>query len=227
MASNAPSAIEYYPFRNTLQLWVDGACLLPRTDPEDVSGLWSYLETEPEDDAVVSNKIVLNVRIPEGALLDAWSVGSSVIRDKALIEQWTATAGAAADAAVEAKDGLEDARDAAVAAAEEAAGYAALLDGAVNYTPPVRARMTVDQDEDSGAVFSVPTYGVGTGRLMVYFYGLLCSPGPDGQYMESGADGTDSAEIIWNDPVPQGAVLEFVSVSGGKHGKTAAFRISV
>jgi hypothetical protein len=77
---------------------------------------------------------------------------------------------------------------------------------------PARSDFTADEDAEAGAQFTVPEYRVGSTRLRVYWNGLLCFPGEDGQYMEIGAEDAASTAITWNDALESGSRLDFVTV---------------
>jgi hypothetical protein len=92
-------------------------------------------------------------------------------------------------------------------------GLAAALAEATGVTPAaVRAGAVTAALIPPGSPIEVPFYKVGSNRLLVFWDGVLCEPGTDGQYVETGDPGDQSNFIESAEPVPEGTLLTFMVI---------------
>lgn len=65
----------------------------------------------------------------------------------------------------------------------------------------------------TGEAFTVPLYIVGSGKLQIFYDGVICAPGPAGMYQEVGSGGKQSTSITFNESLPAGADITAIAAS--------------
>ncbi|MDL2279574.1 hypothetical protein LJC15_02785 [Desulfovibrio sp. OttesenSCG-928-G11] len=65
----------------------------------------------------------------------------------------------------------------------------------------------------AGTAYAVPSYIVGSGKLEIFYDGVLAEPGVGEMYQEAGSAGAASTSIIFNVNLPAGADLTAIAAS--------------
>ena len=227
----------YFPKRDILFWSVDGVICTPKKPDGQDCGAYQYEEVG-DDPNSLSNEVKIHFPIEAGMYIDAWVVASNLIKEVARIEaavaQACACAGEAADSASMSmtQAARADAEaDRAEAAAEVMPDISTALDGqtivargvegqmiarfefpssAPVSSPVVRQHKALLSDLSAGTAYAVPAYAVGSGKLSIFMYGILCEPGGSqdtATYMETGEIGDVATEITFFDNLSAGTEI--------------------
>jgi hypothetical protein len=168
--------VVYYPGRDSLVIWLNGAVMLPRKPSLEDSGAWNYDELPPIEGADYSVRVLLNTAIAEGDRIDAYSIAYGLERN---LQTLTGLKDSAETAAGEAAQANEAAQDAKARAVEIAADLDAAYNSQLASVGEGSSRQAwvAESDIEAGEELALPIqYYPGRDSLIVWLNGAVLMP---------------------------------------------------